>query len=102
MASRLELHEEFCEILGTRNAYYNPPESVKMNYPGIRYVLAKPDSKKANNGVYQFTNRYEVTVIDPNPDSIIPAQLLSRFPLCSWDRTYKANNLNHTVLSIYY
>ena len=102
MASRLELHERFCEILGNRNAYYNPPESVKMNYPCIRYVLSKPDIKKANNGIYQYMNRYEVVVIDPDPDSNIPSQLLNTFVLCSFDRTYKANNLNHTVLTIYY
>lgn len=102
MASRPELHEEFCEILGNRNAYFNPPESVTMKYPCIRYVLSSPNIKKANNGIYQITNRYEVTVIDHDPDSKIPFQLLSRFRMASWDRSYKADNLNHTVLTIYY
>ena len=102
MASRLNLHEEFCEILGNRNAYFNPPESVKMNYPAIRYVPSRPDFKRANNGIYQNTNCYEVTVIDLNPDSSIPDQLLARFEYCTWNRAYKADNLNHTVFTIYY
>lgn len=102
MTSRLKLHEEFCKILGTRNAYYDPPESVKMKYPAIRYVPASPDLKRANNGIYQFMNHYEVTVIDPDPDSSIYKQLLTSFKHCSWVRAYKADNLNHNVLSIYY
>jgi len=32
---RLKLHEILCGILNTRNAYFQPPESVKMNYPAI-------------------------------------------------------------------
>lgn len=102
MASRLELHEEFCEILGNRNAYFNPPESVTMKYPCIRYVLKAPNVKKANNGVYNLTNGYEVTVIDPDPDSQLPTRILNKFSMVSWDRAYKADNLNHTVLTIYY
>lgn len=102
MGSRLDLHEELCEILKSRNVYFNPPESVKMGYPGVRYKLAKPDVKKANNSIYQFINQYEVIVIDPDPDSEIPFKLLNQFPLCSLDRAYKADNLNHTVLTIYY
>lgn len=102
MASRLELHEELCEILGNRNAYFNPPASLTMNYPCIRYTLTAPNIKKANNGVYNLINRYEVTVIDIDPDSQIPTKILSHFPMASWDRYYKADNLNHTVLTIYY
>ena len=37
MKTRYELHEFLCEILGSRNVYFQPPESVKMKYPAIVY-----------------------------------------------------------------
>ena len=45
---RLELHEILCGILNTRNAYFQPPESVKMNYPAIVYALSNIKSLYAN------------------------------------------------------
>ena len=39
MASRLELQDTLETILESRNVYFNPPESIKMNYPAIIYKL---------------------------------------------------------------
>lgn len=102
MASRLTLHEEFCNILGTRNAYYNPPESVKLKYPAIKYSRPGMNVKRANDAIYKSMNRYEVIVIDPDPDSTIGDKILTHFPMCSFDRSYKADNLNHNVYTLYY
>lgn len=102
MASRLKLHEELCEILGSNNVYYQPPASIFMKYPCIRYSRSGIDHKRANNAIYNNTNRYEVIVIDSNPDSEIPDNILAHFPMCSFDRGYVADNLNHYVLSLYY
>lgn len=107
MASRLDLHNEFIDILGTADeeesrVYYNPPSSVKMKYPCIRYKSVPPDIKRANNGIYNKTNGYEAIVIDPDPDGIIADTILYRFQQCSIVQMYAADNLNHTVLKIYY
>lgn len=102
MASRLNLHEEFCDILESRSVYYNPPESVKMQYPAIKYSLSKVSVKRANNRIYNNVNGYEVILIDPDSSSKYHDKILTRFPMCSFDRTYKANNLNHFVYTIYY
>lgn len=107
MASRLELHDELIDILGTRDesesrVYFQPPASVQMKYPCIRYSKTNPDIKRANNKVYLHTNKYEVTVIDYDPDSEIPDKILHHFPMCRFDRPYIADNLNHTVLTLYY
>lgn len=102
MGSRLELHEELCAILKTRNVYFQPPESIKMKYPCIRYGKGRPDLRHANNTIYKSTNGYEVTVIDPDPDSEIPDKILNHFRMCSIERHYAADNLNHTVLTLYY
>lgn len=100
MANRLELHEKFCEILGTRNAYFDPPASVKMAYDAIRYTRKKIESTFANNAVYNQHDCYEVTAIYRNPDSDLPRKL-SRLPMCSHDRHYVADNLHHDVFTLY-
>ena len=102
MASRLKLHEELCEILESSNVYYQPPANVKLQYPCIKYSLDGSSTKRANNGVYNHTNRYEVIVVDPNPDSGIPEAILQRLPLCNFVRGYTADSLNHFVLTLYY
>ena len=102
MASRLELHEELCTILGTKNAYFNPPESLKMEYPCIRYKLADIDSKYSNNKKYKNTKQYEAIVIDRDPDSEIYDKVLEHFAMSNFDRMYTAENLNHFVLTLYY
>ena len=102
MASRLKLHEELCAVLGTNSVYFQPPASVKMSYPCIRYSKAGISHTRADNGIYKNTNKYEVIVIDRNPDSNIHERILEHFEMCSYDRGYVADNLNHFTLTLYY
>ena len=102
MASRLNLHEELCEILGSRNVYFQPPASVKMQYDAIRYELSDKDLKRANNGIYKMTNQYSGVVITRDPDTTIPDVLLKHFKMCSFGRPYTADNLNHYPFTLYY
>lgn len=102
MASRLELHEELCEALGSRNVYFQPPESVKMQYDAIRYSLAGKNLKRANDKIYLNTNQYDGVVITRDPDTTIPDRLLSNFEMCSFGRPYTADNLNHYPFTLYY
>lgn len=101
MDKRLELHELFCDILGSRNVYFQPPATVTMQYDAIRYCRKKIENIHANNMVYGQNNAYEVTAIYRDPDSDIPKKI-SRLPLCQFDRHYTADNLNHDVFTIYY
>lgn len=98
---RLQLHEMLCEILGTRNVYFQPPESVQMNYPAIVYGLADIKNTYADDGVYLSTRRYAVTVIDEDPDSPIVDRITS-LPLCQFNRWYTKDNLNHYVFELYF
>lgn len=102
MASRLELHEELCEVLGTRNVYFQTPESVKMQYDAIRYALGGKDAKRASDGVYKLTNKYEGVVITRDPDTTIPDSMIYRFAMCSFGRPYVADNLHHYPFTLYY
>jgi hypothetical protein len=102
MANRLELQAVFEEILGSRNVYFQTPEDVKMNYDAIRYALGGKDVKRASNGAYKVTNKYEGVVITRNPDTTIPDELLAHFEMCSLGRPYTADNLNHYPFTLYY
>lgn len=102
MASRLSLHEELCAILESTNVYYNPPASVNMKYPCIKYSLSGIDHKRANDRIYKNTNRYEIIAIDRDVESGIPAKILDHFPMCRFDRQYVADNLYHFVFTLHY
>ena len=101
MATRQELQAKLEELLGSRNVYYNPPETLKISYPAIIYYKSKIETRKANNSTYSKNTRYDITVIDRRPDNPVIDKLME-LPYCSYDRPYKADNLNHDVLTIYY
>ena len=101
MADRLELHSVLQELLGSSNVYYQPPESIKMQYDAIRYSKKNIASKYANDRKYSMTDCYEVIVISRLPDIPVIKKLLS-LPYCSYDRHYIADNLHHDVLTIYW
>ena len=101
----LEQHSQywqatFEELLESRNVYYNPPASVKMNYDAIVFNRSSIDNNFANNNVYMQSNRYSVTVITRDPDAPI-IQKISRLPQCSFDRHFVSDNLHHNVFTLY-
>jgi len=101
MPSRLELQTLLEEILGSRNVYFQPPESLKINYPAIVYKLEDIENKFADDGVYCFKRKYSITIIDEDPDSQI-VDKLNMLPLCKFNRHFVSDNLNHDVFSLFY
>lgn len=101
MASRADLHEVLCAVLGSRNVYYQPPEKTKMLYPAIVYSRDDIDNSFADNSVYIQQHAYQVTVIDKDPDSEI-VELVSKLPMCRFERHFTSDNLNHDVFSLYF
>lgn len=101
MGTRIELHELLCRTLGSRNVYFQPPESVNMKYPAIVYSRDNIRNTFADDTAYLQSDAYRVTVIDKNPDSNIPHRV-SMLPMCRFDRHYTSDNLNHDVFVIYY
>ena len=101
MASRLNLQTMLEEILGSKNVYFNPPESVKMKYDAIRYYRKEINNAFANDSVYKQDNCYELIVIYRDPDSDIPIKI-SKLPRCNHDRQYVSDNLIHDVFTLYY
>lgn len=98
---RLALHEIFCGILGSREVYFQAPDSKEMDYPAIVYELNGMPSLYANDGVYLTGRRYSVTLIDKDPDSPL-VEKIANLPTCHFDRPYKADNLNHWVFILHY
>ena len=101
MADHLDLQGLLEELLESRNVYYKPPESIKMQYPAIRYSKKNIQSVYANNSKYLMRDCYELIVISRSPDHPVIKKLLA-LPYCSYDRPYVADNLYHDVLTIYY
>lgn len=101
MASRLKLHEELVEVLGSRFVYFQPPESIKMNYPAIVYERYDIPNRFANDEVYLQAIKYKVTVIDRDPDSEIVSRM-SKFKTARFDKHYVVEGLNHDTFTIYY
>lgn len=99
MNNRLELQTVLENLLGSRNVYFQPPESVNMKYPAIVYALDDIDNRSADNIPYLQYYHYQITVIDKNPDSV-HVKNVAKLPMCSFERHYTANNLNHDVFTI--
>lgn len=97
---RLELQTMFESILGTRNVYYQPPESVKLKYPAIIYSLKQVNIDRADNRAYKIDPCFEGVLIDKDPDSKYLRMILDN-EYCSFDRAYKSDNLNHFAFTIY-
>ena len=98
---RLKLQAELEKILGSDHVYFEPPESVKMQYPCIVYSRASADQKYADNGLYSYVQRYQVVCIEVNPDSSLIGKMLE-LPLCSYNRSYNADNLKHDLFYVYF
>ena len=102
MAKPRETQQTLLEgLLGSRNVYYQPPESVKLSYPCIVYERSGIRTDSANNKTYRKYNRYTVTYIDEDPDSEIPNKLLE-LEYCGFDTHFTADNLNHDVFTLYF
>lgn len=97
--TRLELHEKLCNLLGSRYVYFQPPESVKMNYPAIVYSMSDIHNTYADDSAYTTIKEYLLTIIDKDPDSEIPNKFCE-LPYCAFDRHYVTDNLNHYVFTI--
>lgn len=101
MAQRQQLQTLLEQLLGSDHVYFQPPPSLQIEYPCIIYKRDNMDMKHADNSLYKNKIRYQVTVVDRNPDSDIPEKVAA-LPLCSFDRAYAADNLNHDVFNLFF
>ena len=102
MASRLQLHQELINVLGTNQVYFQPPESVKMKYDAIVYNFSAINTRYADNLTYLNQKSYDLTVISRNPDNDLVDKLLGHFRYIRFNRRFISDNLYHDTLTLYY
>jgi hypothetical protein len=101
MGQRLDLHQILRSLLGSGNVYFQQPSTVSMKYPCIIYKRNDIRTIFADNSPYRHAKRYQVTVVTSDPDSDIP-QKVAELPMCTFDRFYTADNLNHDVYNLFF
>lgn len=101
MGQRLQLQSLFEELLGSRNVYFQPPANVSLKYPCIIYARDAADTKFSDNSPYSFTKRYQVTIIDQDPDSQIPNNI-AKLPMTNFSRFFVVDDLNHDIYNLYF
>lgn len=98
---RRELQTILSNIPDVKKAYFQPKNDIKLEYPCIIY---KRDSAKtifADNSPYRNTLRYQVTVIDLDPESDIPSHVAA-LPMSTMVRHYTLDGLNHDIYNLYF
>lgn len=103
MKSLIDISQEIQERLESicDHVYFQPPSNIKMEFPCIVYSRDKITNKHGNNHVYNQNHRYQVIVLDKDPDSEI-TENLSKFDKCQFDRRYVSDNIYHDVFTLYY
>lgn len=101
LSKREELNELFVELLGSRQVYFQPDDKIRISYPAIVYEMDNQDVIYADNRPHRRIDRYQVTIIDRNPD--VPAsRLVENFPMCTFSRAFASEGLNHRIYSLYF
>ena len=96
-----DLREYILSKIGDIPCYIQPPGDESMEYPCVIIDRSNPRTVNADNSKYIYNKSYSLTYIcydidDPIPDSLIELEY------CSLDRNYKADNLYHSVFTIFY
>lgn len=90
----------FVDIPGS--VYYQPPKDSRIKYPCIVYKLDDMPAIHADNNPYGIGHRYQVTVIDRDPESPL-RERVAALPTCRMRTApYERDNLHHFVFSLYY
>lgn len=101
MGSRQDLHTILLGILGSNNVYFQPPESIRLNYPCIIYHRRKIVSRHADNKPYLHRKAYGIILIESDPDSALPNQIAD-LETAQHEQFFTKDNLNHNIFSLYF
>jgi len=96
---RLSLHETLKEL--TEHVYFQAPPNNQVQFPCILYSRDGTSAQHADNELYRHAKRYQVTVIDRDPDSEL-ADTVEQLPYCAFERRFAADDLNHFVFNLFF
>ena len=96
------LDEILRNIEGVKKVYFQPPDSMKLQYPCLIYELSGFTEENADNNTYLSFPRYTLTLIDRNPESILQKRVKDLKQGCyvSFDRFFTSDNMNHWVYNL--
>lgn len=108
--TRLDLQFELETLINSTNVKFQPKsnvtdsneQSLSLKYPCILYSRVSADVKHADNKPYRITPRWQIVHISKTFNEQIIYDMLEHFPMCTFDREYKADNLYHHIFYIYY
>lgn len=100
MDNRLELHNKLCDLLGSKNCYFQPPSDILLRYPCIVYHEKNIIPIRADDMIYLSYYMFGVTWITKTADIDIPVKVLKAFSSCKLDQIFASENLMHYVFTI--
>lgn len=98
--TRLTVHDLLTSFLDNDHCYYQPPESIKLEYPCIIYKYDNNTRFMADDKPYAIAHQFIITFITRDPDDSILDAMFEE-PKLRFDRYYVAENLHHYSF-IYY
>jgi hypothetical protein len=101
MGRREDLQSLLEDLLGSENVYFQPPTNVQMSYPCITYKRDGIRPAFADNAPYRLTTRYLVTLLTEDPDNEV-VEKIAALPMCSHNRFFTKDRLNHDVFALHY
>jgi len=101
MANWEDVRTTLMNVTGATNVYYQPPPTLKMQYPCIIFEKSDEQFKHADNSVFNRMIEYQAKVVYSDPDCPIIEQM-SKVRYCRFDRHYKADGMYHDVYSLYF
>lgn len=101
MGSRLDFHNVLKAIPDVQAAYFQPKPTDQLQYPCIVYEWDDEYVSHADNLAYFHKKRYQVIVINRNPDSSI-TDAVREIPYTRYVRHYVTSGLHHYVFNTYF
>lgn len=101
--NRMKIHEKLVAVLGEENrkrVFFQPPESVKLEYPCIIYERTSGTTQHGDDRPYRYTQTYLATIIDKDPESGLPEKLATTIKGARFDRHFTVDNLHHDTFYI--
>lgn len=102
MVSRIELQDVLAKIESGTKAYYQPPSNLQIQYPCIIYKDKPGATMKVADGLYKYTNRYDLLYITRTPKQSVIPLILGTFSYSSLSDIYVNDGLHHYAFTIYY
>lgn len=102
MANREQLQLELEQLLGSENVYFQPNDSVHIDYPCIIYSLDPTYTRQADNRNYIIVNRYHIKHIYKSLTKALKDDILKHFMMISHDNRMIVDRMYNDEFTLYF